>query len=60
MIEVWCVRHRDGWCACEPNRKPKETENNIPTKCDHFVFGPMGIEKREPTCPDCLKVLRGN
>ena len=52
---VWCVRHRDGWCACES--EPKEGETNVPTKCDHFIWLPMGFEKREPTCPDCLKAL---
>jgi hypothetical protein len=53
---VWCVRHQDGWCACES--EPKEGENNVPTLCDHFIWLPGGFEKREPTCPECLKVLQ--
>lgn len=20
MVSVWCVKHRDGWCAAKPNR----------------------------------------
>jgi len=54
---VWCVRHRDGWCACRQNRRYREETVNVPTLCDHFVVLHNGIEKRVPTCPECLKLL---
>ena len=53
---VICVRHRDGWCATK--RKPSmDYSDSIPTKCGHIVVYPWGIEKREPTCPECLEAL---
>lgn len=57
MSAVWCVRHRDGWCATKDGRKHDDAENNVATKCEHFVVLPWGAEKREPTCNECKAVL---
>lgn len=58
-MKVWCVRHRDGWCAASrQSRKPAEGTNSVPTKCKHFVILPGGIDRRVPTCEECLEVLR--
>ena len=54
---VWCVRSRDGWCACNRNRDPGEGTDSVPTKCAHFIVLPMGIEFRQPDCPVCRAVL---
>jgi hypothetical protein len=51
---VWCVRHKDGWCATKRNRKPGEGRDSVETRCNHFVTLPWGYEQREPTCEECL------
>jgi hypothetical protein len=50
----WCVKHRDGWCACKVNAKPAEDSISVETACDHYVTLPYGFQKRKPTCPDCI------
>lgn len=50
---VWCVQHRDGWCACARNRKPRDTSDAVRTRCKHVVMFPHGSALRQPTCPDC-------
>ena len=55
---MWCVKHKDGWCAVKDGKKPDERETSVPVKCDHFVILPLGMERREPTCPECLKLLK--
>jgi hypothetical protein len=57
-MNIWCVKHRESWCACKINRKPNEAGFNVPTKCAHFVVMPLGIAKREPTCLECVEVLK--
>jgi len=57
-MKVWCVQHRDGWCAVKDNTKPYEDDNNIPTECGHFVVLPFGIKKRKPTCSECKGKLK--
>lgn len=52
---VWCVRHRDGWCILKNQRNPRYKDHQR-TLCQYVVTLPLGIEKRRPTCPDCLKV----
>ncbi len=56
MKPVWCVRHREGWCAVANNQWPDD-DLNTPTKCDHVIVLHYGIEKRLPTCPDCLRLI---
>jgi hypothetical protein len=56
---VWCVQHREGWCACYTNQRPSEGQDNVPTLCAHYVWGPFGFKRRRPTCPACLELLRG-
>lgn len=61
-----CVRHFGSeakpftyeWCAVKGNRRPNEEDFNVRTLCGFFVILPLGLEKRKPTCPDCLKKLR--
>jgi hypothetical protein len=55
MKDVWCARHRDGWCAVKPNKKFDEGATSVPTKCGHFVILPGGMDKRQPTCDECRK-----
>lgn len=55
----WCVRHRDGWCATASNRPHWEEDNNVPTRCGHFVVLPWGSAYREPTCGECLAAKGG-
>ena len=50
----WCVRHRDGWCACKIDAKPEENSSSVETACDHHVALPYGFQKRKPTCPECI------
>lgn len=57
-MRVWCVKHRDGWCAAKPNRTFGEDAENVATKCNHYVTFPLGCEKREPTCDECRTLLR--
>lgn len=58
MKNRWCVQHREGWCACEVNRKPAESNDHVPTVCGHVITLPFGFEKRQPTCKDCRKDLK--
>ena len=53
MGVVWCVRHREGWCAVRGNKQPSDDENNVPTLCGFFVTMPFGIECRVPDCKEC-------
>lgn len=60
---VWCVRHRDGWCAAKANKKPREGVNSVATLCGFHVVLPWGFSEREPTCDLCKAKLakrRGN
>jgi len=52
-METDCVKHSEGWCACRGLRY----RDNAQTLCKHFVIAPLGFERREPTCPECLNVL---
>jgi len=57
MKAVWCVRHRNGWCAVFDGRCPSEDAWEVPTKCDHFIHLPWACEKRVPTCEECKKMI---
>lgn len=52
-----CVQHRDGWCVAKNENECLEENDNIETLCHHFIILPWGFKKRNPTCPDCLKIL---
>ena len=51
--DVWCARHREGWCATASGRTFRDTAINVATRCGHFVVLPGGCERRVPTCKDC-------
>lgn len=54
---VWCIRHKDGYCASKtPSTMPEEADS-LPTLCDHFITLPTGIRRGMPTCGECLKIL---
>jgi len=55
MRRVWCVRHRDGWCATKRGRRPDPDAIQDETRCNHFIVMRWGSEKREPDCPECRK-----
>lgn len=69
--KVWCVSSRMKigsvqviWCAAaedKDQRRPAEqvvVQPNVETLCETVVlFGGLGMEVREPTCPDCLEIL---
>jgi pyrimidine deaminase RibD-like protein len=56
---VWCVKHRDGWCATKSGRRYAEGITNAPTKCKHYVTLPCGYERRVPTCVECIEAMKG-
>ena len=56
MDPVICVKHEDGWCATK-RRKSLRYADTVPTLCGYYVHFPLGIERREPTCPECLAIL---
>lgn len=57
MKDVWCVRHRAGWCAVKSNRNFEEGALSVPTKCKHFIVFPLGSGKRQPTCNECREAM---
>lgn len=50
---VWCVRHRDGWCATKGGRRPDPEAWSDLTRCGYQVLLRWGSEKRLPDCPEC-------
>lgn len=57
--KVLCVQHRQGWCALKPGEVLDESATLDATACGWFVTFRWGEEVRVPTCPDCLKALKG-
>lgn len=54
-----CVKSRgDRWCAVSDGLEPREGMPSVAVMCGHFVILPGGIERRAPTCPDCLAALK--
>lgn len=53
---MWCVKHRDGWCAAKPNKRFAEAATSIATKCGYWIALPWGCELRFPTCEECQAV----
>lgn len=56
-VRPWCIRHRDGWCATNRKRAPREVEDSARTVCKHYVILGWGWARRTPTCEDCLRRL---
>jgi hypothetical protein len=56
----WCALSREGWCATVPNRRTPDSADSVKTLCQHHIVLPGGSERREPTCPDCLAVIKGS
>jgi len=50
-----CVEHRDGWCATRRNHT--RYTDVVPTLCGSVVMLPWGIERREPKCPECRRII---
>ena len=58
MIDVWCVKHRDGWCATRDG-EPERGAFKVPTKCGNYVMLPWDFNMRLPTCAECYRQLEG-
>ena len=52
-----CVQHSSGWCATY-RRKSMEYNDHIKTLCGGITYYCLGIEKRKPTCTECLAILK--
>ena len=48
-----CVRHRDGWCIAK-NQSSLDYNDNMQTKCGYVIWLPWQIDRRKPTCKDCI------
>lgn len=59
MSDRWCVRHRRGWCAVEPDTEPAEGSWSVPTVCGYGVTLPFDYQRRQPDCPACIMVMAG-
>lgn len=57
MNAVWCVQHRDGWCATRSGAKPSADAWKDATACGCWVTMRMGSEIREPDCEECHAAL---
>jgi len=55
---VWCVKHREGWCATKGGRRPDPKALSDATRCGSQVIARWGGEKRIPDCEECLKLMR--
>lgn len=60
-VKVWCVQHRDGWCATANGgrARPDHSATSDETACGFFITLRWGQEKRMPDCATCLRALRG-
>ncbi len=54
----WCVLGKDGWCVAASQESPPESgqEGAAFTLCGFFIHLNFGVERREPTCPDCVGI----
>ncbi len=54
---VWCVKHREGWCAMAAHEGPPPGgSTHVFTRCGGNVVFPWGFARRVPTCAECAKV----
>jgi hypothetical protein len=51
--KVWCVGHKEGWCATKDSNRFPDSQDHIKTACGYVVTLPLGCEYRVPTCPEC-------
>lgn len=60
LKRVWCVSHRDGWCAMktQPVGQPQYRDHK-PTLCGMVVTLPWGFSRMIPSCEECRTKLRG-
>jgi len=63
----WCVAWKSDresndihWCAVKGRKKPNADDFSVETRCKHFIVLPLGLEKRQPTCPECQARKREN
>jgi hypothetical protein len=56
-VIIWCVQHRDGWCATKGGAEPSEKADYDPTACGDVVTLRIGSAVREPDCGECRKAL---
>lgn len=54
---MWCVKHKDGWCATADNKPWNERDFNVKTLCNHQVILPLGCKNGQPSCDECLRAL---
>jgi hypothetical protein len=54
---VWCIRHKNGYCASNTPDQEPVYKDSMATLCSHFITLPTGIRKGMPTCAECLKAL---
>ena len=45
------------WCALPPGGIPDPEAKQDPTLCGFAIYLRTGLQDREPTCPDCRKIL---
>jgi len=57
--KVWCVKERGGfWCAAANQRRmPHEGASSMEAKCGYLILRRFEVERREPNCPTCQRVL---
>lgn len=55
--ERWCAKHRDGWCAVDPDVEPEEGTDSVHTLCGWVITFPGGFDHRAPDCPECTAIL---
>lgn len=66
---VWCAQWQrrdahgrrvgaDEWCAIQRQADPPpKYDDGLATLCAHWITLTGGIERRRPTCPECLAAL---
>lgn len=64
---AWIYRNDSGrvtshvqteWCVAKRQPKNIGYSESIKTKCDHYIIATVGLERRDPTCPECQKALK--
>lgn len=54
---LWCVQHREGWCAIRPGSALDPAAMKDATACGHVVTLRTGSELRVPTCDACRRSI---
>jgi hypothetical protein len=58
IVPVWCVKHRNGWCATATGKSYTPDAVNVRTLCKHSVCLPGGAAIRIPTCVECIEAIQ--